>query len=142
MVCPGPAEENPTENSAWASSAALCRREAVRWAYSSTPNPPSPYCPCRPCNWFLFSDVLKRLKLSSRIFQARFPHFEIATLPKAEFQRQVSLSQVLAQEEVQESPEPAQGAAETVGAGALRQAVGETLLLLPAHRHLLLHWCW
>ncbi|NWX41400.1 BCORL protein, partial [Steatornis caripensis] len=67
-----------------------------------------------PCNWFLFSDVLKRLKLSSRIFQARFPHFEIATLPKAEFQRQVSLSQVLAQEEAQESPEPAQGAAETV----------------------------
>ncbi|NWU73469.1 BCORL protein, partial [Pterocles burchelli] len=68
-----------------------------------------------PCNWFLFSDVLKRLKLSSRIFQARFPHFEIATLPRAEFQRQVSLSQVLAQEEeVQESPEPAQGAAETV----------------------------
>uniref|UniRef100_A0A663EHW7 BCL6 corepressor like 1 n=1 Tax=Aquila chrysaetos chrysaetos TaxID=223781 RepID=A0A663EHW7_AQUCH len=67
-----------------------------------------------PCNWFLFSDVLKRLKLSSRIFQARFPHFEIATLPKAEFQRQVSLSQVLAQEEVPESPEPAPGAAETV----------------------------
>ncbi|KAM4660058.1 BCL-6 corepressor-like protein 1 isoform 2-T2 [Amazona ochrocephala] len=67
-----------------------------------------------PCNWFLFSDVLKRLKLSSRIFQARFPHLEIATLPKAEFQRQVSLSQVLVQEEVQESPEPAQGSAETV----------------------------
>ncbi|KYO45156.1 BCL-6 corepressor-like protein 1 isoform A [Alligator mississippiensis] len=68
-----------------------------------------------PCNWFLFSDVLKRLKLSSRIFQARFPHFEIATLPKLEFQRQVSLSQVLAQEELQETPEPlAQGAAETV----------------------------
>ncbi|NXN45127.1 BCORL protein, partial [Rhinoptilus africanus] len=67
-----------------------------------------------PCNWFLFSDVLKRLKLSSRIFQARFPHLEIATLPKVEFQRQVSLSQVLAQEEVQESPEPAQGPAETV----------------------------
>ncbi|KFZ57137.1 BCL-6 corepressor-like 1, partial [Podiceps cristatus] len=43
-----------------------------------------------PCNWFLFSDVLKRLKLSSRIFQARFPQLEIATLPKAEFQRQVS----------------------------------------------------
>ncbi|XP_051486447.1 BCL-6 corepressor-like protein 1 [Apus apus] len=67
-----------------------------------------------PCNWFLFSDVLKRLKLSSRIFQARFPHLEIAALPKAEFQRQVSLSQVLVQEEVQESPEPAPGTAETV----------------------------
>ncbi|NXG43351.1 BCORL protein, partial [Psilopogon haemacephalus] len=68
-----------------------------------------------PCNWFLFSDVLKRLKLSSRIFQARFPHLEVATLPKAEFQRQVALSQLLAQEEVPESPEPpAPGAAETV----------------------------
>lgn len=58
--------------------------------------------------------MLKRLKLSSRIFQARFPHFEIAMLPKAEFQRQVSLSQVLVQEEVQESSEPVQGSAETV----------------------------
>ncbi|XP_075291794.1 BCL-6 corepressor-like protein 1 isoform X2 [Opisthocomus hoazin] len=67
-----------------------------------------------PCNWFLFADVLKRLKLSSRIFQARFPHFEVAVLPRAEFQRQVALSQVLAQEEPRESPEPAPGAAETV----------------------------
>ncbi|XP_074864109.1 BCL-6 corepressor-like protein 1 [Carettochelys insculpta] len=68
-----------------------------------------------PCNWFLFSDVLKRLKLSSRIFQARFPHFEVATLPKAEFQRQVSSSQLLAPEEVPESPELLpQGPAETV----------------------------
>ncbi|XP_054401027.1 BCL-6 corepressor-like protein 1 isoform X3 [Pongo pygmaeus] len=48
-----------------------------------------------PCNWFLFSDVLKRLKLSSRIFQARFPHFEITTMPKAEFYRQVASSQLL-----------------------------------------------
>ncbi|XP_061454505.1 BCL-6 corepressor-like protein 1 isoform X2 [Rhineura floridana] len=69
-----------------------------------------------PCNWFLFSDVLKRLKLSSRIFQARFPHFEVTTLPKAEFQRQVSLSQVLAPEEIQEHMVPplAPGAVETV----------------------------
>lgn len=48
-----------------------------------------------PCNWFLFSDVLKRLKLSSRIFQARFPHLEVTTLPKAEFYRQVASSQLL-----------------------------------------------
>ncbi|XP_028570459.2 BCL-6 corepressor-like protein 1 isoform X2 [Podarcis muralis] len=69
-----------------------------------------------PCNWFLFSDVLKRLKLSSRIFQARFPHFEVTTLPKVEFQRQVSLSQVLAPEEIQAhmAPPLALGAAETV----------------------------
>ncbi|XP_068930156.1 BCL-6 corepressor-like protein 1 isoform X2 [Petaurus breviceps papuanus] len=48
-----------------------------------------------PCNWFLFSDVLKRLKLSSRIFQARFPHFEVIALPKVEFYRQVVSSQLL-----------------------------------------------
>ncbi|XP_048370517.1 BCL-6 corepressor-like protein 1 isoform X2 [Sphaerodactylus townsendi] len=62
-----------------------------------------------PCNWFLFSDVLKRLKLSSRIFQARFPHFEVTTLPKAEFQRQVASSQVLAAEEIQEHMVPSSG---------------------------------
>ncbi|KAJ6663257.1 hypothetical protein lerEdw1_010393 [Lerista edwardsae] len=69
-----------------------------------------------PCNWFLFSDVLKRLKLSSRIFQARFPHFEVTTLPRAEFQRQVALSQLLSPEEVREqAAQPAAtGATETV----------------------------
>ncbi|XP_004717851.1 BCL-6 corepressor-like protein 1 isoform X1 [Echinops telfairi] len=70
-----------------------------------------------PCNWFLYSDVLKRLKLSSRIFQARFPHFEIATLPKAEFHRQVASSQLLAPAEQPggpgESPSPP-GSSETV----------------------------
>ncbi|XP_053555361.1 BCL-6 corepressor-like protein 1 isoform X2 [Bombina bombina] len=48
-----------------------------------------------PSNWFLVSEVLKRLKLSSRIFQARYPHFEIATMQKKEFTRQVFTSQVL-----------------------------------------------
>lgn len=69
-----------------------------------------------PCNWFLFSDVLKRLKLSSRIFQARFPHFEVTTLPKAEFQRQVALSQLLPPGEAPEqAAQPAApGTAETV----------------------------
>ncbi|CAI5799450.1 Hypothetical predicted protein [Podarcis lilfordi] len=69
-----------------------------------------------PCNWFLFSDMLKRMKLSSRIFQARFPHFEVTTLPKVEFQRQVLLSQVLAPKEIQEhmAPPLPLGAAETV----------------------------
>ncbi|XP_060105659.1 LOW QUALITY PROTEIN: BCL-6 corepressor-like protein 1 [Heteronotia binoei] len=69
-----------------------------------------------PCNWFLFSDVLKRLKLSSRIFQARFPHFEVTTLPKAEFQRQVASSQVLAAEESRSTwcPPLAPGTVETV----------------------------
>ncbi|XP_040855951.1 BCL-6 corepressor-like protein 1 isoform X2 [Ochotona curzoniae] len=69
-----------------------------------------------PCNWFLFSDVLKSLKLSSRIFQARFPHFEITTLPKAEFFRQVASSQLLSPAErpagMDDSSPP--GASETV----------------------------
>ncbi|XP_030064933.1 BCL-6 corepressor-like protein 1 [Microcaecilia unicolor] len=67
-----------------------------------------PFLPCYniqvsvsrwPTNWFLFSDVLKRLKISSRIFQARFPQFEIASLSKKEFYRQVSSSQLLSQPE-------------------------------------------
>ncbi|XP_075042451.1 BCL-6 corepressor-like protein 1 isoform X2 [Mixophyes fleayi] len=48
-----------------------------------------------PSNWFLISDVLKKLKLSSRIFQARFPNFEIASVQKKEFTRQVFTSQIL-----------------------------------------------
>ncbi|KAM8952464.1 BCL-6 corepressor-like protein 1 isoform 2-T2 [Pelodytes ibericus] len=48
-----------------------------------------------PGNWFLFSDVLKRLKLSSRIFQARYPHFEVSSIQKKEFTRQVFTSQLL-----------------------------------------------
>ncbi|XP_069841870.1 BCL-6 corepressor-like protein 1 isoform X2 [Dendropsophus ebraccatus] len=48
-----------------------------------------------PNNWFLVSDVLKRLKLSSRIFQARYPNFEIASMQKKEFTRQVFSSQIM-----------------------------------------------
>uniref|UniRef100_A0A4W6EC46 BCL6 corepressor-like 1 n=1 Tax=Lates calcarifer TaxID=8187 RepID=A0A4W6EC46_LATCA len=32
------------------------------------------------CNWFLLTDVLKRLKMSARIFRARFPHLEVVAL--------------------------------------------------------------
>ncbi|MBN3309129.1 BCORL protein, partial [Amia calva] len=46
------------------------------------------------CNWFLLADVLKRLKMSARIFRARYPHFEIVTISQAEFSKQVSLSQL------------------------------------------------
>uniref|UniRef100_UPI00398E64AC BCL-6 corepressor-like protein 1 isoform X1 n=2 Tax=Pristiophorus japonicus TaxID=55135 RepID=UPI00398E64AC len=47
-----------------------------------------------PCNWLVLSEVLRRLKMSVRIFQSRFPHFEIATITEAEFYKQVSTSQV------------------------------------------------
>lgn len=46
------------------------------------------------CNWFLLVDVLKRLKMSARIFRARYPHLEVVSLPYAELSKQVSVSQV------------------------------------------------
>ncbi|KAG7484225.1 hypothetical protein MATL_G00047150 [Megalops atlanticus] len=46
------------------------------------------------CNWFLLSDVLRRLKMSARIFRARYPHFEVVGISCAELYRQVSVSQV------------------------------------------------
>ncbi|XP_068182147.1 BCL-6 corepressor-like protein 1 [Antennarius striatus] len=46
------------------------------------------------CNWFLLTDVLKRLKMSARIFRARYPHFEVVSLLRAELWSQVSVSQV------------------------------------------------
>ncbi|XP_042274030.1 BCL-6 corepressor-like protein 1 isoform X1 [Thunnus maccoyii] len=46
------------------------------------------------CNWFLLTDVLKRLKMSSRIFRARYPHLEVVSLSHTELCRQVSVSQV------------------------------------------------
>lgn len=46
------------------------------------------------CNWFLLADVLKRVKMSARIFKARYPHLEVVSLPYAELVKQVSVSQV------------------------------------------------
>ncbi|KAL1766098.1 BCL-6 corepressor isoform X1 [Sigmodon hispidus] len=45
-----------------------------------------------PRNWLLLSDVLKKLKMSSRIFRCNFPNIEIVTIAEAEFYRQVSAS--------------------------------------------------
>lgn len=50
--------------------------------------------PCRFCNWFLLTDVLKRLKMSGRIFLARYPHLEVVSLLASELRKQVSVSQV------------------------------------------------
>ncbi|XP_044767970.1 BCL-6 corepressor-like [Neomonachus schauinslandi] len=43
-------------------------------------------------NWFLLSDVLKKLKMSSCAFRCNFPNLEIITVTEAEFYRQVSAS--------------------------------------------------
>ncbi|XP_072126760.1 BCL-6 corepressor-like protein 1 isoform X2 [Mobula birostris] len=47
-----------------------------------------------PCNWLVLSEVLRRLKMSVRIFQSRYPQFEIVTITEVEFYKQVSTSQV------------------------------------------------
>ncbi|XP_045716416.1 BCL-6 corepressor isoform X3 [Phyllostomus hastatus] len=61
----------------------------------------SPLLPCYniqvsvsqgPRNWLLLSDVLKKLKMSSRIFRCNFPNVEIVTIAEAEFYRQVAAS--------------------------------------------------
>ncbi|KAJ4946165.1 hypothetical protein JOQ06_023835, partial [Pogonophryne albipinna] len=48
------------------------------------------------CNWFLLTDVLKRLKMSARIFRARYPQLELVNLSRSELSKQVSISQVSA----------------------------------------------
>lgn len=47
---------------------------------------------CRPRNWLLLSDVLKKLKMSSCVFRCNFPNIEIVTVTESEFYRQVSAS--------------------------------------------------
>ncbi|ETE62475.1 BCL-6 corepressor [Ophiophagus hannah] len=49
-----------------------------------------------PQNWFLLSDVAKRLKMSPRIFRCSFPSLEVVSVTEAEFFKQVSLSQLFA----------------------------------------------
>ncbi|KAJ3587501.1 hypothetical protein NHX12_011098 [Muraenolepis orangiensis] len=46
------------------------------------------------CNWFMLVDVLRRLKMSTRIFRSRYPHLEVVSLSEAELWRQVAVSQV------------------------------------------------
>ncbi|KAK1804492.1 hypothetical protein P4O66_020505, partial [Electrophorus voltai] len=58
------------------------------------------------CNWFLLTDVLKRLKVSARIFRARYPQFEVASIPRAELWRQMSVSQTCV---VPDELQPAEG---------------------------------
>ncbi|XP_044858654.1 BCL-6 corepressor isoform X4 [Mauremys mutica] len=47
-----------------------------------------------PRNWVLLSDIVKRLKMSSRIFRCNFPNVEVVTITEAEFYKQTSLSQL------------------------------------------------
>ncbi|KAJ8787785.1 hypothetical protein J1605_005687 [Eschrichtius robustus] len=75
----------------------------------------SPLLPCYnvqvsvaqgPRNWLLLSDMLKKLKMSSRIFRCNFPNVEIVTIAEAEFYRQVSASLLFSCSEDLESFNP------------------------------------
>lgn len=48
-----------------------------------------------PRNWLLLSDVLGRLRMTSRSFRRLFPQLNVRSLPEDEFYRQASLSQLL-----------------------------------------------
>ncbi|XP_015803612.3 BCL-6 corepressor-like protein 1 isoform X1 [Nothobranchius furzeri] len=92
------------------------------------------------CNWFLLSDVLKRLKMSARIFRARYPQFEVVSLSPAELWKQVSLSQVNSasasprrgkNEEEEEEEEEEEGLVELVGCvPELQRLLGSTIHIL------------
>ncbi|XP_034145553.1 BCL-6 corepressor isoform X2 [Esox lucius] len=84
---PGPGQEEDEEH-----------REVFEFEFSDRP-----LLPCYniqvslsqgPRNWLLLSDVLKRLRMSSRAFRAAFAHLEVATIAEAEFYKQASLSQL------------------------------------------------
>lgn len=60
----------------------------------------------RPRNWFLLSDVAKKLKMSPRIFRCTFPSMEVVSILEAEFVKQVSLSQLFSCEKDLEAFNP------------------------------------
>ncbi|XP_029369652.1 BCL-6 corepressor-like [Echeneis naucrates] len=55
-----------------------------------------------PRNWLLLSDVLGRLRMTSRSFRRLFPQLNVKTIPEDEFYRQASLSQLLTGPDEQE----------------------------------------
>lgn len=57
---------------------------------------------CSPRNWLLLSDVLGRLRMTSRSFRRLFPQLNVQSIPEDEFYRQASLSQLLTGPDEQE----------------------------------------
>ncbi|XP_053437358.1 BCL-6 corepressor-like [Nycticebus coucang] len=81
---PGPEDENEADS------------DAFEFEFSD-----SPLLPCYnirvsvsqgPRNWLLFSDVLKKLNMTSCTFHCTFPNVTVVTIAEAEFYKQVSAS--------------------------------------------------
>ncbi|XP_045063830.1 BCL-6 corepressor-like protein 1 isoform X1 [Coregonus clupeaformis] len=89
------------------------------------------------CNWFLLTAVLKRLKMSSRIFGARYPHLEVVSLARTELWRQVSVSQVSTASAQPQGEEEEEDREEGEGPVELVRCVPELQGLLGSSIHIL-----
>ncbi|XP_071335666.1 BCL-6 corepressor-like [Trachinotus anak] len=102
---PGPEEEEEDEEED-EDEEQRARREVFEFELSDRP-----LLPCYniqvalsqgPRNWLLLSDVLGRLRMTSRSFRRLFPQLNVKTIPEDEFYRQASLSQLLTGPDEQE----------------------------------------
>lgn len=77
-------------------------------------------------------DVLKRLKMSARIFRARYPQFEVVSIARAELWKQVSVSQTcIAPDELQPDDEDGEETVELVRCvPELQELLGSSIHLL------------
>ncbi|XP_070787021.1 BCL-6 corepressor-like [Enoplosus armatus] len=102
---PGPEEEEEDEEED-EDEEQRARREVFEFELSDRP-----LLPCYniqvslsqgPRNWLLLSDVLGRLRMTSRSFRRLFPQLNVQFVPEDEFYRQASLSQLLTGPDEQE----------------------------------------
>ncbi|KAM9328512.1 BCL-6 corepressor-like [Pholidichthys leucotaenia] len=102
---PGPEEEEDEEEEE-EDQEHRARREVFEFELSDRP-----LLPCYniqvsqsqgPRNWLLLSDVLGRLRMTSRSFRRLFPQLNVQCIPEDEFYRQASLSQLLTGPDEQE----------------------------------------
>uniref|UniRef100_H3CM94 BCL6 corepressor n=1 Tax=Tetraodon nigroviridis TaxID=99883 RepID=H3CM94_TETNG len=102
---PGPDEEEDDEEDD-DNRGQRARREVFEFELSDRP-----LLPCYnvqvslsqgPRNWLLLSDVLGRLRMTSRSFRRLFPQLNVQSVPEDEFYRQASLSQLLTGPDEQE----------------------------------------
>ncbi|CAJ1087434.1 BCL-6 corepressor-like [Xyrichtys novacula] len=102
---PGPEEEEDGEEEGEDEEERV-RREVFEFELSDRP-----LLPCYnilvslsqgPRNWLLLSDVLGRLRITSRSFRRLFPQLNVQSIPEDEFYRQASLSQLLTGPDEQE----------------------------------------
>uniref|UniRef100_A0A3Q3X6E4 BCL-6 corepressor PCGF1 binding domain-containing protein n=1 Tax=Mola mola TaxID=94237 RepID=A0A3Q3X6E4_MOLML len=102
---PGPDEEEDDEEED-DDEEPRARREVFEFELSDRP-----LLPCYniqvslsqgPRNWLLLSDVLGRLRMTSRSFRRLFPQLNVQSIPEDEFYQQASLSQLLTGPDEQE----------------------------------------